>query len=114
MEVEGIYFLTGFSRWVAPISLVGPRGGDITIEDLIVQYCIRGTQMSVKKIPIKDVMDIPLRTILFTMQRVFGSQKSHQASRAHILFRIYGSYSVQLVRGNIIGSKGPTHKVSKR
>ena len=30
IEVEDIYFLTGLSRWGAPISLTGSHGGDIT------------------------------------------------------------------------------------
>ena len=33
-------------------------------------------------------MDEPLRTVLFTMQRVAGSQGVHQDSRAHILYAI--------------------------
>ena len=41
-----------------------------------------------KKIPIRAVMDRPLRTILFTMQRVSRSQGVHQASRAHMLYAI--------------------------
>ena len=35
VEVEDIYFLTGLSRWGAPISLTGSRGGDITTRELI-------------------------------------------------------------------------------
>ena len=30
IEVEYIYFLTGLSRWGAPISLIDSHGGDIT------------------------------------------------------------------------------------
>ena len=42
--------------------------------------------MSGKKIPIEEVMDLPLRTVLFTMQRVGGSQGAHQASGSHMLY----------------------------
>ena len=35
IEVEDIYFLIGLSRWGAPISLTGSRGGDITTKELI-------------------------------------------------------------------------------
>ena len=41
-----------------------------------------------KKIPIRAVTDGPLRTVLFNMQRVAGSQGVHQASRAHMLYAI--------------------------
>ena len=40
------------------------------------------------KIPIRVVMDGPLWTVLFTMQRVARSQGVHQASRAHMLYAI--------------------------
>ena len=41
-----------------------------------------------KKIPIRAVMDGPLQTLLFTMQRVAESQGVHQDSRAHMLYAI--------------------------
>ena len=88
IEVEDIYFLVGLSIWGAPISLTGSHGGDITTQDLIDRHCIPGTRTSGKKIPIKVVVDGPLRTILFTMQGVVGIQAVYQASRAHILYAI--------------------------
>ena len=88
VEVEDIYFLTGISRWGAPISLTSSHGGDITTQELINHHCIPGTRTSRKKIPIKAVMDGSLRNVLFTMQRVAGSQGLHQASRAHMIYAI--------------------------
>ena len=67
IEVEDIYFLTGLSRWGAPISLTSSHGGDITTQELINRYCIPGTRTSGKKIFIKAVVDDPLRIVLFTM-----------------------------------------------
>ena len=77
VEVEDIYFLTGFSRPGDPILLIGSRGGDITTQELIDHHCIPGMRTSRKKIHIKEVMDGPLRTVLFTMQRVAKSQGVH-------------------------------------
>ena len=88
IEVEDIYFLIGISIRGAPISLTGSPGGDITTQELINHHCIPWTRTSRKKIPIKAVVDGPLRTVLFTMQRVAGSQGVHQASRAHMLYVI--------------------------
>ena len=88
VEVEDIYFFTGLSRWGAPISLTGSRGGDITTRELIDRHYVPGTRTSGKKIPIREVMDGPLQTILFTMQRVAGTQGVHQDSRAHMLYSI--------------------------
>ena len=44
--------------------------------------------MSGKKIPIRAVVDMPLRTVLFIMQRLSGSQGPHQAFRAHMLYAL--------------------------
>ena len=41
-----------------------------------------------KKIPIRAVTNEPLRTVLFTMQRVARNQSVHQDSRAHMLYSI--------------------------
>ena len=73
VEVEDIYFLNGLSSWGAPISLTGSRGGDITTQELIDRHYAPGTRTSGKKIPIRTVMDGPLRAILFAMQRVVRS-----------------------------------------
>ena len=70
IEVEDIYFPTCLSRQGAPISLTGSCGGDITTQELINCDCIPGTRTPGKKIPIKAVVDGPLHTILFTMQRL--------------------------------------------
>ena len=88
IEVEYICFLIGLLRWGAPISLIGSHGGDITTQELINHHCIPGTRTSGKKIPIKAVVDGPLHTVLFTMQRVAGSQGVHQEYRAHTFYAI--------------------------
>ena len=88
VEVEDIYCLSGLSKRGAPISLVGSHGGDITTQELINHHCIHGTRTSGKKIPIKVVVDGPLWTILFTIQRVVRSQGVHQESRALMLYAI--------------------------
>ena len=88
VEVEDVYFLTGLLRRGAPILLTGSQGGDITTQELIDHHCILGMKTSGNKIPIKAVMDGPLWTVLFTMQRVARSQGVHQYSRAHMLYAI--------------------------
>ena len=88
IEVEDIYFLTGLSRWGSLISLTGSHGGDVTTQELINCHRIPGTRMYRKKIPIKEVVDDPLRTVLFTMHRLVGSQGAHQDSRAHMIYAI--------------------------
>ena len=80
VEVEEIYFLTGLSRRGENISLTGPQGGDITTQELIDRHYFLSTQMSGKNIPIKEVMDLPIWTVIFTIQWVAGSQGDHQDS----------------------------------
>ena len=77
IEVEYIYFLTVLSRWDGPISLTGSRGGDVTTQELINRHFLPSTRTLGKKIPIKEVVNIPLRTLLFTMQRLVRSQGPH-------------------------------------
>ena len=88
VEVEDIYFLTGLSRRGEHISLIGPRGGEVTTQDLINRHYFLSTQMFGKKIPIKEVMDLPPWTVLFTMQWVVGRQGDHQASHAHMIYAL--------------------------
>ena len=42
--------------------------------------------MSGKKIPISAVVDMPLHTVLFIMQRLDGNQGPHQESWSHMLY----------------------------
>ena len=77
IEVEDIYFLTGLLRWGAPISLNGSHAKDITSQELINLHCIFGTKTSGKKITIKVVVDGPIQTVLFTIQRVAKIQGVH-------------------------------------
>ena len=60
----------------------------MTTESLIENFCTLGTQMIGGKIPIKHVRDRSLKTILFTMERVSGSQAPHQALRAHMFYAL--------------------------
>ena len=77
IEVEDIYFLIGLSKRGAPISLTGSLGGDVTTQELINHHSHPGTRMPGKKIPIRAVVDMPLCTIFFIMQRLARSQGPH-------------------------------------
>ena len=60
----------------------------MTTQELIDCHCHLGTKISGKKIPVRDVVDMPLRTIMFIMQRPVGIQELHQASREHMLYAL--------------------------
>ena len=44
IDVEDIYFLTGFSHRRNLLVLKGLRGGEMSVDDLINEYCVVGTQ----------------------------------------------------------------------
>ena len=77
IEVEDIYFLIGSLRWGAPISLTGSHGGGMATQELVDRHCLPGTRTSRKKIPIKAIVDLPLHTLLFSMQRLARIQGPH-------------------------------------
>ena len=77
LYVEDIYFLTSLSMRVNSMSLFGSRGGEMTVYDLICEYFTIGTRYQGGKIPIEHVTDQPLRTFLFTIEKVEGSNASH-------------------------------------
>ena len=87
---EQQYFEVGEQILIVEVEeiLTSPWGKDVTTQGLNDQYCFPRTQMNGKKIPMKYLMDLPLRTILFTMQWVSRSHGSHQASRAHMLYSL--------------------------
>jgi hypothetical protein len=98
LDIEEIYFLTRISRHGERISLSGIKGGDDKTENYIAQHCIVGTRKSSGKILIKNVRDLSLRTILFTITRVSISESPHLATNSYaICGRFHGSNNDQLV-----------------
>jgi hypothetical protein len=49
----------------------------VKTETLVTDHCFPGASKVSGKIPIRDVRDLPLRKILFTIVRVVGSQALH-------------------------------------
>ena len=83
--IDDIYFITGFSRRGAPISIVGSALGGELVTDYIHQFCQPGTQPSKDgKINIRDVRYLPLRTIIFTISKLVGSVTLHMANRSYM------------------------------
>ena len=81
ITVEDVYFLTGLSRRGFPISLTGSTVGGEIVRDYVKQYCYPGSEpRKYGKINIRDVMDFPLRTILFTIANLFGTIILHVAN----------------------------------
>ena len=83
--VDDIYFLIGLLRRGTPISLAGSARGGETVKDYIRQFCRPRTNPSKDgKINIKDVRDIPLRTLLFTIAKLASNMTLHVTNRSYM------------------------------
>jgi hypothetical protein len=87
LEIKEIYLLTGLSRPGETISLCGFKGVGDKTKNYISQHCIVGTRESSGKIPIKNVRDLSLGTILFTITRFVGSLAPHLATNSQMQYQ---------------------------
>lgn len=89
LEVEDIYFIMGLSRHGALIILTGGKGGATNfVDNYIAAHYHPKARKSSKKVPIKDIVDLPLCTILFTITWVTSSIGPHLASKAHMYYTL--------------------------
>ena len=77
IEVEDIYFITGLSRRGEPVDLHGKPLGGLTVEDYVHVYCVEGSKKVGTQISIKDLRDLHIKILLFTIGRVAGSTSLH-------------------------------------
>lgn len=66
----------------------GHKNVEETTANYITTYCAARTGNKSGKIPIKDMVNMPLRNILFTIARAFGSTGYHHATKAHMTYAI--------------------------
>lgn len=85
LEIENIYFLTRLAHRGGTVVLAR-RCREYTepVDQYIMQYCQDGVHKSSNKLPIRNVMDLALKTILFCITRVVGSTSPHLATRAQV------------------------------
>ena len=84
IEVEDIYFITGLSRRGDAVDLHGKPLGGLTVEDYVQIHCIENSKKVGTQIAIRDIRDLHINILLFTIGRVAGSASLHQASRTHM------------------------------
>jgi hypothetical protein len=77
IDIEDIYFLTGLSRRGARVTLTGSRGGGEPMSHYISEHCVPGAKRHSGKVAIRDVCDLPLQTILYTIAHMEGSAAPH-------------------------------------
>ena len=77
IKVEDIYFITGLSRRGEPVDLHGKPLGGLTVEDYVHVYCVGGSNKVGTQIAIKDLRDLHMKILLFTIGKVAGSTSLH-------------------------------------
>ena len=60
----------------------------MSVDDLINEYCVVGTRSQGGKIPIKNIVGQPLRTMVFMIEKVAGSRSSQQTTRTRMLYAV--------------------------
>jgi hypothetical protein len=88
IELEDVYFLTGLSKRGVPISFTGQRALPEQVNVYLVRHCVPGARLVGGRIPIKDIRDLPLRSILFTITSVTESTSAHLASRSQVAYGV--------------------------
>ena len=87
--IDDIYFMTRLSRRGAPISLSGFTRGGESVREYIRQFCREGAQpRRDRKINIRDVSDLPLRMILFTLSKLASRVTLHLENRSYIQYAL--------------------------
>ena len=80
IELEDIYFLTGFSKRGEQLSLFGTRPGGQTVAILCQEFCNDEVDPRDKQIDIKNIIRPELKVIVFTVTRMCGSAALHVAT----------------------------------
>jgi len=89
IDIEDIYFITGLSKRGAPVVMSGQRNDvEETMDGYIREYCAPGIVKKSGRAFIPAVMDIPLRTILFSVVRAFGSLGAHSTTKAQMTYAL--------------------------
>ena len=88
IEIEDIYFLTGLSMRGSQEVLSGARGGDGSLDDIIDRHCALGTKAQYGKLKIRSIVNLPLRTMVYTIVKVVGIRYTHLTTQSHMLYAL--------------------------
>jgi hypothetical protein len=88
IELEHVYFLTGLSKIGAPIALFGQRALPEQVGVYLAHHCVPEERLVGGRIPIKDIRELPLWYIFFSITSVTRSTSAHLASRSQIAYGV--------------------------
>jgi hypothetical protein len=84
IELEDVYFLTGLLKVGIPIAFSRQRALPEQVGVYLARHCVPGARLVGGRIPIKDIRELPLRSIFFSITIVTGSTSAHLASRSQV------------------------------
>jgi hypothetical protein len=88
IELEDVYFLTGLSKRGVPIAFTGQRALPEQVDVYLARHCVPGVRLVGGRIPIKDIGDLSLRSILFAITSATSSTSAHLASRSQVAYGV--------------------------
>ena len=88
IDIENIYFLIGMSQKGIQVVLSSPWGGEFSLDDMIDRYCLLGMHAQSGKLPIKWIVDHPLRIAVYTIKKFVGTISAHLNTMAHMLYSL--------------------------
>jgi len=88
IDIEDIYFLTSLFSCGFRVILIGSRGGGEPMSHYISEHCVPDTQKHIEKFAIRDVYDLPLWTVLYTIMHMEGSATPHMALQSYFQYAL--------------------------
>jgi hypothetical protein len=83
-----VYFLTGLSKRGVPISFTGQRALPEQVDVYLTRHYILGAKLVGGRIPIKEIRDFPLQSILFAITSMTRNTSTHLASRSQVAYGV--------------------------
>jgi hypothetical protein len=86
IELEDVYFLTGLSKRGPPIVLSGHRALPMPMDEYLANHYVLGSRIVGGIIAIKDIWDLPLQSILFSITSIARSTISDLVLRSKVAY----------------------------
>lgn len=86
--MDDIYFLTRLSLRGKSVYFGGQGGSGESVDSYVSDLCTSGTHKKGGKLPIRHVIDVALKTILFTGTRLARSTSTHLDSKIQVLISL--------------------------
>ena len=86
IKLEDVYFITGLSKRGSPIVLTGQWVLPTPVDEYLASHCVLGARLVGGRIAIKDIRDLSLRSILFSIMSIEGSTSAHLVSISQVAY----------------------------